>query len=62
MSRSTKTVAGTVALFNASGDTIDMVKTLLALSGGGQILVSCHFADLKKGIVDFPRFVQKHNP
>src|ERR1700730_329909 len=47
-----------MALFNASDDTIDMVQTLL----GNQSLVWCHFADLKKGIVDFEKFLIKHNP
>ena len=56
------TAEGVVALFNASDDTVDMVKELLSRSGGGQTLVSCHFADLKKGIVDFETYVAEHNP
>src|ERR1700736_5407079 len=51
-----------VALFNASDDTIDMVQTLLTVSGGDQTLIWCHFADLKKGIVDFGKYMDKHNP
>jgi DNA-binding response OmpR family regulator len=62
MSSSTKTAEGVVALFNASDDTIDMVQKLLTASGSNQTLISCHFADLKKGIVDFGRYMDKHNP
>src|SRR3984893_9506376 len=62
MSSATKTAEGIVALFNASDDTIDMVQTLLTASGGQQTLIWCHFADLKKGIVDFGQYIDKHNP
>jgi DNA-binding response OmpR family regulator len=51
-----------VALFNASDDTIDMVQKLLTDSGLGQKLIWCHFADLRKGIVDFGRYMRKHGP
>ena len=62
MSSATKTAEGVMALFNASDDTIDMVQTLLTASGGQQTLIWCHFADLKKGIVDFGKYIDKHNP
>ena len=62
MSSSTKTAEGVVALFNASDDTIDMVQKLLTASGGGQTLIWCHFADLKKRIVDFGKYMSRHNP
>ena len=62
MSSSTRTAEGIVALFNASDDTIDMVQKLLTESGGEQTLIWCHFADLRKGIVDFGRYMDKHNP
>jgi DNA-binding response OmpR family regulator len=62
MSSSTKTAEGLVALFNASDDTIDMVQKLLTDSGGDQTLIWCHFADLKKGIVNFGKYMDKHNP
>jgi hypothetical protein len=62
MSSATKTAEGIVALFNASDDTIDMVQSLLTKSGGDQTLIWCHFADLKKGIVDFGKYIDKHNP
>ena len=56
------TAQGIVALFNASDDTIDMIQTILKKGDGAQTLVWCHFADLKKGIVDFGKYVAKHNP
>jgi DNA-binding response OmpR family regulator len=62
MSSAKKTAEGIVALFNASDDTIDMVQTLLTASGGEQTLIWCHCADLKKGIVDFGKYLAKHNP
>src|SRR6202521_534985 len=62
MSGATKTAEGIVALFNASDDTIDMVQTLLTKSGSQQTLIWCHFADLKTGVVDFGKYMDKHNP
>jgi DNA-binding response OmpR family regulator len=62
MFHSNKTAEGIVALFNASDDTIDMVQNLLTASGGDQTLIWCHFADLKKGVVDFGKYLDKHNP
>jgi hypothetical protein len=62
VSTATKTAEGIVALFNASDDTVDMVQTLLTAAGNAQTLIWCHFADLKKGIVDFSKFIEKHNP
>ncbi len=62
MSGSTITAQGIVALFNASDDTIDMVQRLLTASGREQVLIWCHFADLKKGIINFGKYMEKHNP
>ena len=59
---SKQTAQGIVALFNASDDTIDMVQTLLTAVGRDQTLIWCHFADLKKGIVDFGKYMEQHNP
>jgi hypothetical protein len=56
------TATGIVALFNASDDTIDMVQKLLTDSGRDQTLIWCHFADLKKGVVNFGKYMDKHNP
>ena len=62
MSNSIPTAEGIVALFNASDDTIDMVQKLLTDSGSDQTLIWCHFADLKKGIVNFDKYMARHNP
>jgi hypothetical protein len=62
MSSVTKTAKGVVALFNASDDTVDMIQSLLTEAKDGQTLIYCHFADLKKGVVDFGKYVGKHNP
>ena len=50
-----------VALFNASDDTVDMVQRMLGASGFS-CLVGCRFADLKKGLVDFGRYLSRHEP
>ena len=50
-----------VALFNASDDTVEMVQRMLDASGFN-CLVGCHFADLKKGRIDFARYLSKHEP
>ena len=50
-----------VALFNASDDTADMVQLMLDASGFN-CLVGCHFTDLKKGSVDFSRYLGEHQP
>jgi DNA-binding response OmpR family regulator len=62
MSNPTRTAKGMVALFNASDDTIDMVQKLLTDAGGTQTLIWCHFADLKKGVVDFGKYMERYNP
>jgi len=62
MSYARKSAAGVVALFNASDDTIDMVQKMLTDENDQQTLIWCHFADLKKGIVDFVQYLEKHNP
>ena len=61
-SRETKTAKGVVALFNASDDTVDMVQKLLTDAANAQSLIWCHFADLKKGVVDFATYMDKNNP
>lgn len=62
MPGSIPTTEGVVALFNASDDTVDMMQDLLTQSGSNQTLISCHFADLKKGVVDVGKYLSKHNP
>jgi DNA-binding response OmpR family regulator len=50
-----------IALFNASDDTVEMVQRMLDASGFS-CLVGCHFSDLKKGRVDFARYLETHEP
>lgn len=50
-----------VALFNASDDTVEMVQRMLDASGYN-CLIGCHFADLKKGRIDFARYMDQHAP
>jgi len=57
-SRPTKQV---VALFNASDDTVEMVQRMLDASGF-VCFVGCHFSDLKKGRIDFVRYLSEHDP
>src|ERR1700676_38087 len=61
-SKQKETAEGIVALFNGSDDTIDMVQAILKKGDKAQTLVWCHFADLKKGIVDVAKWLSKHNP
>jgi DNA-binding response OmpR family regulator len=62
MIRAVSTPAGhVVALFNASDDTVEMVRRMLDASGL-TCLVGCHFSDLKKGVIDFARFLRDHEP
>ena len=51
----------TVALFNASDDTVEMVKRMLDTIGIHS-LISCHFADLKKGNIDVNAYLVTHDP
>ena len=39
-----------------------MIQAILTKSDSAQTLVWCHFADLKKGIVNFKKYLQRHNP
>ena len=50
-----------IALFNASDDTVEMVRRMLDASGFNT-LIGCHFADLKKGVIDFGHYMRTHNP
>jgi DNA-binding response OmpR family regulator len=50
-----------VALFNASDDTVEMVQKMLEASGT-VCLIACRLADLKKGRIDFTRYMSTHNP
>jgi DNA-binding response OmpR family regulator len=50
-----------VALFNASDDTVEMVRRMLDASGV-TCLIGCHFSDLKNGVIDFARYMGLHKP
>lgn len=50
-----------VALFNANEDTVAMVQRMLDASGF-TCLVGCHLADVRKGLVDFSRYLERHQP
>lgn len=50
-----------VALFNANDDTVEMVQRMLATTDV-ECLAGCHFADLKKGNIDFGQFLAAHEP
>lgn len=50
-----------VALFNASDDTLEMVQRMLDASGF-TCFVGCRFSDLKKGRIDFARYLGEHEP
>jgi hypothetical protein len=50
-----------VALFNASDDTVEMVRRMLDASGF-ECLIGCHFSDLRKGVIDFDRYMADRKP
>jgi DNA-binding response OmpR family regulator len=50
-----------VALFNASDDTVEMVRRMLGASGF-ECLVGCHFADLKNGRISFDHYLTQYQP
>lgn len=49
-----------VAIFNSSQDTIDVLK--VTLEEQGFAVASTHVSDLKKGQVDVIEFVKQHDP
>lgn len=49
-----------VAVFNSSGDTLEVLK--LALEQAGYAVVTGHVSELKKGQVDVLEFVEEHRP
>jgi CheY-like chemotaxis protein len=61
MNQATVRIKSVVALFNASDDTVEMVQRMLDASDFS-CLVGCHFADLKKGRIDFGRYLAQYSP
>jgi len=51
---------GTVAVFNASDDTVEMLKTILAYRGYRAI--AGHVDEVKSGETDFIAFLEEHKP
>jgi len=49
-----------IAVFNASGDTVELLRS--ALEGQGFHTVPGHIAELKKGEVDLISFIDHHRP
>jgi DNA-binding NarL/FixJ family response regulator len=50
-----------VAVINSSEDTVDMLREVLQHNGFTAV-VTAHVDDIKRGRLDFPEFVRKHNP
>jgi DNA-binding response OmpR family regulator len=61
MNQSPAAVKPIVALFNASDDTVEMVQRMLDASDFS-CLVGCHFSDLKKGRIDFGKYLGEYAP
>lgn len=59
---SAQTQLGTVVLFEASEDTVAMMQALLTEAGASQSLLRVPLADLKRGITDFRKYLDQHNP
>src|SRR5260221_7354269 len=51
----------TVALINASDDTVEMVRRMLS-AAGIECFAGCRFSDLKKGHIDFAQFLSEYDP
>jgi hypothetical protein len=58
----TQTALGTVAMFGASEDTLAVMHALLTESGASQSLTYCPLSDIKRGITDFRKYLDQHNP
>jgi CheY-like chemotaxis protein len=56
----TPTIKRTVAIFNASDDTVEMLQTMLAARG--HVGVSGRADDVKSGELDFIDFMETHKP
>ena len=50
-----------VVLINASDDTVEMVRRMLDVKGIC-CLTPCHFADLRKGIINFDQYLIHNDP
>ena len=50
----------TVAIFNASDDTVEMLE--FVLNEAGFVTTKGHIADIKRGTMDFVAFMEEHKP
>ena len=53
-------ITRTIAVFNASDDTVNMLKD--ALTARGHMAIGGHVDNVKSGEVDFIQFMETHNP
>ena len=51
---------GTVAIFNGSDDTVDLLKCFLG--NHGYVTIAGRADDVKSGVLDFVAFLATHNP
>jgi DNA-binding NtrC family response regulator len=51
---------GVVAVINSNADTVEMLRVALQLEGFES--VTAHIDEIKRGLLDFPRFLEEHDP
>lgn len=51
---------GVVAVINSNADTVEMLRLALQLEGFES--VTAHVEEIKRGLLDFPRFLEEHDP
>ena len=51
---------GVVAVINSNADTVEMLRLALQLEGFES--VTAHIDEIKRGLLDFPRFLEEHDP
>ena len=51
---------GVVAVINSNADTVEMLRFALQLEGFES--VTAHIEEIKRGLLDFPRFLEEHDP
>ena len=50
---------GVVAVINSNADTVEMLR--LAMQQEGFESVTAHIEEIKRGLLDFPRFLEQHD-
>jgi DNA-binding NtrC family response regulator len=51
---------GVLAVINSNADTVEMLRFGLQLEGFES--VTAHIEEIKRGLLDFPRFLEEHDP